>query len=416
MISDTDNGFCAGFGRREITPEKKYPLAGFALRSAEFRGIHDPLYASAVVFGFDGKLAALISLDLLGAAQYLCDEIKKRVAALDTAPDFVSVSAIHTHAAPQSVFSLFRCFDAAYLSFIADSAAECVADAIDDLAHASAAFVCADSAATASLRDRARGQSEYAMPISALLLSRVGRRDILLNFFACHPTVLDERNLFVSRDLVWGCDTALCGLLCDTDTIFFNGACADVSTRYTRQSSDFDEARRLGGIWADNIARALKTARGFEPELKFASLRIKMPSAPYFGEEERGEVLKYLEKRIAECSDDAQKREYISCRSVLQSENYGKRRAGDADIAALTLGGATLFFLPFEAPHGDGLRICSATPNSVCVCYTNGYEGYLPSGRPLDRDSGYEDMESVYRCDASDIVAAAALDAYNAMR
>ena len=30
------------------------------------------------------------------------------------------------------------------------------------------------------------------------------------------------------------------------------------------------------------------------------------------------------------------------------------------------------------------------------VCYTGGYESYLPSGAPLTADSSYEDIASVY--------------------
>ena len=44
---------------------------------------------------------------------------------------------------------------------------------------------------------------------------------------------------------------------------------------------------------------------------------------------------------------------------------------------------------------------------AVICCYSNGYEGYLPSGRPLDRDSGYEDMASGFRSDAKQLVAEA---------
>ena len=38
------------------------------------------------------------------------------------------------------------------------------------------------------------------------------------------------------------------------------------------------------------------------------------------------------------------------------------------------------------------------------VCYTGGYDGYLPSGRPLDFDSSYEDLAAIYTSDAEEIL------------
>ena len=65
--------------------------------------------------------------------------------------------------------------------------------------------------------------------------------------------------------------------------------------------------------------------------------------------------------------------------------------------------------LPFEAPQKDAVRfagtIMMKTGKTALIrCYAGGYEGYLPSGRPLDQDSGYEDMASHYRADAKEIL------------
>jgi len=61
-------------------------------------------------------------------------------------------------------------------------------------------------------------------------------------------------------------------------------------------------------------------------------------------------------------------------------------------------------------------RIAIETGKNAWIrCYAGGYEGYLPSGKPLTRDSGYEDMASGYASEAKELLAAAVLDALKGM-
>lgn len=38
------------------------------------------------------------------------------------------------------------------------------------------------------------------------------------------------------------------------------------------------------------------------------------------------------------------------------------------------------------------------------VCYTGGYDGYLPSGAPLSEESSYEDIASRYGAEARELI------------
>jgi hypothetical protein len=135
-----------------------------------------------------------------------------------------------------------------------------------------------------------------------------------------------------------------------------------------------------------------------------------IPSAKFFDETERIAALEHLEKKIAECADAEERREYVSCRCILVRENYGAEGGCDAELGVIKIGDFLLFSMPFEyaAVDADMLRKkldSRFNCKSVACCYTNGYEGYLPSGRPLDKDSGYEDMASFFRHDSKLIVA-----------
>ena len=79
----------------------------------------------------------------------------------------------------------------------------------------------------------------------------------------------------------------------------------------------------------------------------------------------------------------------------------GKETSRDIWISAVNLGGILLCAFPFEMPVLDGVAIEKKLSALVgkpayVVCYTNGYDGYLPSGAPLSVNSNYEDIASRY--------------------
>ena len=134
----------------------------------------------------------------------------------------------------------------------------------------------------------------------------------------------------------------------------------------------------------------------------------------YFTGEKRASVLAYLKNKIDTCEDERRRREYISCALVLERKNYGlgadgKPRGGEnVYVAAARFGDVQFVFLPFEYAQKDAALLKEDAEKDfgghcIVVCYSNGYDGYLPSGRPLDQDSGYEDMASGYRSDAKEL-------------
>ena len=79
------------------------------------------------------------------------------------------------------------------------------------------------------------------------------------------------------------------------------------------------------------------------------------------------------------------------------------------DIHAAFLLGVVLIGLPFEMNSGDAARL-EREMSQICgrpvfvVCYTGGYDGYLPSGRPISADSNYQDIASPYAPEAIQIL------------
>ena len=405
----------AGFSSLDITPQKPYPMAGFDLRKASAEGVHDPLAVRALVLDDGNDCCVICCADTLGIADYMAEEIREAICArIPVKDEAVQVSAIHTHAAPQSIFRSFSCYDEAYSDFVVQTAAKAAENAYLARHEVIAKYAHTTVRGVGSYRDRPREEAAYDMPCDSILFygQDNGVRDILLTVYACHPTVLNESNLLNSRDLVYGCDKHLNKRQQNTDTIFLNGACADVSTRFTRKNADFTEAEHLGSVWADAVLESLETAFPIADTLSSRMNGLFVPPAAFFSKEQREEIIAYLDNKIGNCKDTAQQREYIACRSVLQRQTYGTRNGCNAQLRILDIGGVLLCSLPFEYASVDALQLKGALEeksgkHAVICCYSNGYEGYLPSGRPLDRDSGYEDIASPYRHDAKVLIAEA---------
>ena len=99
----------AGFSKVCISPPKGAPLAGFAAREGVSAGIHDDLFARALVLSDEKSALALVSVDLLA----LPSEFVKRVrigieSRTGISADAVMIASTHTHAGPVTITTFFN--------------------------------------------------------------------------------------------------------------------------------------------------------------------------------------------------------------------------------------------------------------------------------------------------------------------
>ena len=69
----------AGTAVINITPEKPIPMSGYRSRTEPFDGIHDSIYARAILFSDGEKKAAIISAELIGFSNAFCDEVSDSI-------------------------------------------------------------------------------------------------------------------------------------------------------------------------------------------------------------------------------------------------------------------------------------------------------------------------------------------------
>ena len=98
----------AGTGKLMITPTFGAELSGFVARKEKCRGVHDPLYARALVLTDGKKKIALVAADLIGVDAGLLAKVRAKVCLLtDLEPSAVLVSATHTHSGPATLAKAF---------------------------------------------------------------------------------------------------------------------------------------------------------------------------------------------------------------------------------------------------------------------------------------------------------------------
>ncbi len=99
------NNILCGFGSVEFTPAVGLPLMGNLRDNYESTGIHDPLMATAIVFGnSSGEQAAVLSLDLCMIDRIQVSMMRKVIEEETSIPgDRVLICTTHTHAGPATM-------------------------------------------------------------------------------------------------------------------------------------------------------------------------------------------------------------------------------------------------------------------------------------------------------------------------
>ncbi len=249
----------AGAARVSITPDVKasaIPLGGYAARrGAPSSGVHDPVYARALVLSSGATKAALVSLDLCFLPANVKAEVAKRLVlngatGLDAAHLFLS--ATHTHCAPDplamhsgNTFTKLKGwtpFDPALLAFTADRIAQSIIEA--DKARVPVTLSSAEQDEPGANRNRRNDPVvDPALTVLRVQNTATGGTLACVVDFAAHPTLYDDKMMQVSAD--WP------GVMC-----------AEVEKKYTAANNPAPVCLFLNGAEGDaspNGVDAVKT-------------------------------------------------------------------------------------------------------------------------------------------------------------
>jgi hypothetical protein len=98
-----EGSFSAGVAKTNITPSIPIVMSGYSARKDPFKGIHDALFATAIVFDDGINKAAIISAEVIGFSFTQWDEITKRVEKeTGIQQKYVLLSPVHNHGGPST--------------------------------------------------------------------------------------------------------------------------------------------------------------------------------------------------------------------------------------------------------------------------------------------------------------------------
>ena len=392
-----------GFVKTNITPPVGMELAGYAgYRPCD--GVHDPLWCKAVVLEQDGVRYALVVLDLMCVDEPLYHRIGEALKELGVSRERLILCAIHSHAAPQGVIPGAGVLAGinkpehpddpafgAYIQSVIGAAATACADAAENLERFQIRYAQGPLPAVGS--ERHTGAQPTGEMTVIQCRTESGRVLTVYNF-PCHPTVTNAANRMVSADFVAGIEALLGGDM----AVFLNGAAGDISTRFTRRESTFDECARMGAIAAEAVRSLIEGAVFQEPEplrgvYTTVTLRARKTEPPEQAEKRLMEAKARWQEAMERGEDPGQVR-------ILKS--YVEGAWVNMDFAR-AMGEIRQLHLPVTVFRLCGLRFVSIPgelfstlkPEHIAIIsYANGYFRYI-SGKEAYEAGYYEAIAAI---------------------
>jgi hypothetical protein len=273
----------AGAASADISPPPGAFIAGDA-RNRRFAGVHDPLFAKAVVFS-DGRASyAIVTLDNIGLNRGDIEQIRSRAVAASALPglrpEHILVSSTHTHSGPDVVGlwgpdELTSGRDQAYVEQLIRTAADQVVAAGERLEPAVLRVASGEHDLAWVTNVTEPGLIDRQMGVLQFVGSH-GRAIATLVNFACHPTVMDAASDQVSSDYVGGFYSAMAKTV-PGEHLFLQGAIGGWVQPDKRDQS-FSRAEGYGEAVAAKAQELLKSADSDPaPRLRAARQEFLVP-------------------------------------------------------------------------------------------------------------------------------------------
>lgn len=397
----------AGYARADITPPVGGEMSGFFARQQPSIGIHDRLFARAVVLESDEVRIGIVSCDLLGFHPDFDAELRGAISrATGISGEGLMIACTHTHSGA-ACYPLRGCgrMDVRWMRELRRRLVRVAVRAARKLHPVTARFGRdqADLARVRWLRSTARPNALRRIhprhPEVSVIQFRRGQRPFLsVLHYACHPVVLGPENRRISADYP-GAATAFLEEATGAPALFLNGASGNLNPKIAHQRPDAEGFRRLREIGETLGKSALRAIRDGRPlpetdlwaRIEWVEVPLRRPSTNELRRTIARDRLAL--KRGGESPlRQAMRAAFLAWarESLRELASRKAPRVAKVSLQQMRLGPLLLVALggePYEA-LGARLQRRGGRPCLV-VGYANGNLGYLPS-REAFRYGGYE--------------------------
>ena len=433
----------AGMCKVCISPPLGAPLAGFAARQGVTTGIHDDLFARALVLENEGRSLALVSVDVLALTSDFVTRVRAAIEdRTGIGPEAIMIASTHTHAGPVTITTFFNpeeCLDATYMNRLADAITQAVEVAWRERFVARAG-VGTGHVTGVGVNRRSKDMKPVDGEIGIIRVDSVdgGLRAVFLNY-ACHPTVLGSNNLLVTGDFpafaIERIERAIAREGPDGKengfAMFVNGTQGNISMGHSSELSaigvitpgrTFDRAEELGHRLGDAVLEVLPGIQtDSDPALAALSQSISLPLKNLPPVEEAERALQEAEARLTSLNGDDELSEELSRakseRLYASINHFYARETGQLpdrllpiELQGLRINDAAFIAIPAEVFVEIGLEVKRRAPHRTFnVGIANGYIGYLTTA-DAHKSGGYEVVSSKVAPEAERVLVDAALE------
>jgi putative sterol carrier protein len=197
LLASWAQGLQAGAAANKITPTKQVFLAGYSPNRPNTGGVHDDIWARALVVQVGNERIAIVVCDLLGLLRDDVQRIRQQVKSVP--PNRVMVLCTHVHSAPDTIglwgpTPTQSGRDNEYVNFVIETVAKTVDEAASKLQPALVGF------AKTTIEGVAYNyRIEQILDTEAVVIQFRSKADgkviATLTNFACHPEVLNNDQL-----------------------------------------------------------------------------------------------------------------------------------------------------------------------------------------------------------------------------
>lgn len=429
----------AGLQRVNITPPIGTPLGGYAARKSVSEGIHDDLYATALVLQRGETTLALVVADLIGLPKEIVDKLRVAVqCSTGIPPENVLVAATHTHSGPDLLFGDQGLASKAYVEVLVDKLAGSVYAAWRRLWPATIGVGQGWIEGIGVNRRTADGTPVDPQVGVLRIDHNACPRGVLINY-TCHPVVLGPENLLITADYP-GYTVRVIERVFEekVKVMFTNGAAGDINTGHSAELSalgepipgrTFERAEKLGTMLAGEVLKILEI---IEPSTNVSiAVRTKeifLPLKPLPSLEVAEAAVKEKKKILEELIQKGAPTEVITKAKVeklyadiLLKQAYERKKSPhdtvrSVELQAIKIKDCALLAFPGELFVEIGLTIKARSPfkYTYIVGYANGYVGYVPTKQAIE-EGGYEAVATQFAPEAGDIIIEESLALLNSL-
>jgi len=418
----------AGFNKVCISPPIGVPLAGFAARPEVSTGIHDDLFARALVLETPEAAVAFVSVDLLALPGEFVARVRHSIQQnTGINPGSVMIASTHTHAGPVTIKTFFNpdgSVDSQYMDMLAKGIVSAVSNAWQERAPAKVG-VGVGHVAGVGVNRRSPDQKPVDDQIGIIRVTDPAENThaVLLNY-ACHPTVLGPDNLLVTGDFpAFAVQAVEHELGPHGFAMFVNGTQGNISMGHSSELSaigivtpgrTFERAAELGQLLAAATLKALPAIEvDDQPLIAATAVQVTLPLKSYPQPAETLQTLREAEDDlnalISTNGDNIDQVRRAKSDHLYASINdfYARETQRFADgllpieLQGIRINDAVFVAVPAEVFVEIGLQLKrTAAYNLFIVGIANGYIGYLPTKEAYDV-GGYEVVSSKCRPEAA---------------